>query len=88
MTYSCAERPGIKKGEIPEKKDLPACCLYLEVIYFRPGRIEISFVPAVDNFRHFMAASLIGKGDRTFIGLVAAVAFDVYAFIWLGLDIP
>jgi len=86
--YSCAERPGIKKGEIPEKKDLPACCLYLEVIYFRPGRIEISFVPAVDNLCHFAAFSLIGKGHWTFVSLVAAVAFYVYAFIWLGLDIP
>jgi len=85
---SGAHGPGVEKGEISEDKDLAVSGFYLEIIYFRPGRIESSLIPAVDNLRHFMAMSLIGKGDWTLIGLVAAVAFDVYAFILFGLDIP
>ena len=80
--------PGVEEGKIPEKKDLAISCFYLEIVYCRSGRIETSFVPAIDNLCHFMAVSLIGKGDRTLIGLEAAVAFDVYAFIRLRLDIP
>jgi len=78
---SGADGPGVEKGEIPEEKDLAISGFYLEIVYGRSGRIETSFVPAVDNLRHFTAFSLIGKGDRTLIGLVAAVAFDVHAFI-------
>jgi len=85
---SGTDGPCVEKGEISEYKDLAISGFYLEIVYDRSGRIETSFVPAVDNFRYSMALSLIGKGRRTFVSLAAAVAFDVYALIWFGLDIP
>jgi len=79
--------PGIKKGKIPEYKNFTIRRFHFEIICRRPARINTTFIPAVDDFLHLPAASLMDKGHGPFVGLIAAVTFHLYLFIGNGHDV-
>jgi len=78
---SGADGPGVKEREVTDEKYLAIGSFYFEIVYCWPVGIHIPLVPAVDDFLNLPAAPLVTESNGTFVGLVAAVAFNLYSFV-------
>ena len=75
-----AKGPGLVPGCIAKQKDFLPCCFHFEIVMAQRCRVQIPFIPSVQDLGDFKPLSQMNKNPRAFLSFVAGVTLDFNLF--------